>query len=48
MSKDVAIVNAEAAKEEKVAVARAASDYHGTPMRRPAKMSWARAVPCGK
>ena len=47
MIKNVVIVNTKAAKEEKAAVAQVASDYHGLPMKRPAKISWARAVPCG-
>ena len=45
--KDVVIVHAKAAKEEKAAVAHAAGDYHGIPMKRPAKKSWAKAVPYG-
>ena len=48
MIKDEAIVLAKAAKEEKAATVHAAGDYHGIAMKRPAKMSWAKAVPYGK
>ena len=46
--KDVTvIVAAMAAKEERAVVADVTLDYHGPPTRRPARISWARAEPCG-
>ena len=46
-AKEAAALAKKQAAEEKAAVAHVASDYHGLPMKRPAKVSWARAVPCG-